>query len=158
MSDPANLDFFFSLSSGFFKVYGINLAFFLGGDLEKKSRFAGPEIFLRFEADLDFSRPGFLEIKVQIKRPSVNWKSELTPHLQYIFVISYIFINLNLALSYRYVVNKKAKKGGRPTSRKLYMLPRGHGWWVFLSLSPTYINKATRYLCRLNIVKILQNY
>jgi hypothetical protein len=43
----------------------------LGGDLEKKSRFAGPEIFLRFETDLDFSRPGFSEIKVQIKRPIV---------------------------------------------------------------------------------------
>ena len=28
-----------------------------GYNLEKKSRFAGPEIFLRFEADLDFSRP-----------------------------------------------------------------------------------------------------
>ena len=158
ISGPANLNLFSVCHLDFFLVYGLSLAFFLGGDLEKKSRFAGPEIFLRFEADLDFSRPGFLEIKVQIKRPSVNWKSELTPHLQYIFVISYIFINLNLALSYRYVVNKKAKKGGRPTSRKLYMLPRGHGWWVFLSLSPTYINKATRYLCRLNIVKILQNY
>ena len=32
-------------------------SFFLGGDLEKKSRFAGPEIFLRFEASLDFSKP-----------------------------------------------------------------------------------------------------
>ena len=49
ISGPAHLDFF--------QVYGINLAFFLGGDLEKKSKFAGPEIFLRFEADLDFSRP-----------------------------------------------------------------------------------------------------
>ena len=47
----------------------MNLAFFLGGDLEKNSRFAGPEIFLRFEADLDSSRPCFSEIKVQIKRP-----------------------------------------------------------------------------------------
>ena len=42
----------------FFQVYGINLAFFLGEDLEvglprSKSRFAGPEIFLRF----DFPRP-----------------------------------------------------------------------------------------------------
>ena len=46
------MDFFFSLSP-----YGINLAFSLGGDLEKKSRSAGPEIFLRFEVDLDFSRP-----------------------------------------------------------------------------------------------------
>ena len=37
----------------------------------KKSRFVGPEIFLRFEADLDFSRPWFSEIKAQIKRTSV---------------------------------------------------------------------------------------
>ena len=51
-----------------FRVLGI---YNFGGDLEKKSRFAGPEIFLRFEADLDFSRPGFSEIKVQIKRPMV---------------------------------------------------------------------------------------
>ena len=43
---------FFSLSP-----YGTDLALTLGGDLEKKSRFAGPDIFLRFEVDLDFSRP-----------------------------------------------------------------------------------------------------
>ena len=48
MSGPAHLDFF--------QVYGINLAFFWWRP-RKKSRFAGPEIFLRFEADLDFSRP-----------------------------------------------------------------------------------------------------
>ena len=35
----------------------------------KKSRFAWPEIFLRCEADLDFSRHWFSDIKVQIKRP-----------------------------------------------------------------------------------------
>ena len=64
--------FFFSLSPGFFQVYGINLAFFLGGELKKKSRFAGPEIFLRFDADLDISRPWFSEIKVKIKRPIVG--------------------------------------------------------------------------------------
>ena len=46
ISGPANLDFF--------QIYVINLAFFLGGDLEKISRSAGPEIFLRFERDLDF--------------------------------------------------------------------------------------------------------
>ena len=58
ISGPANLDFFFQFVTWiFFQVYGINLAFFLGGDLEKKFRFAGPEMFLRFEADLDFSRP-----------------------------------------------------------------------------------------------------
>ena len=33
---------------------------------------AGPEIFLRFETDLNFSRPWFIEIKVQIKRLMVN--------------------------------------------------------------------------------------
>ena len=36
---------------------------------EKKSRCAGPENFLRFETDLNFSRPWFSEIKVQIKWP-----------------------------------------------------------------------------------------
>ena len=36
----------------------------------KKFRFPGPEIFLRFETDLNFSRPRFSEIKVQIKRPT----------------------------------------------------------------------------------------
>ena len=33
---------------------------------------AGPEIFLRFELDLNFSRPGFSEIKVQNKWLCVN--------------------------------------------------------------------------------------
>ena len=44
---------------------------------EKKSRFAGPENFQRFEADLDFSRPWFSEIKVQIKRPNVSLGLEI---------------------------------------------------------------------------------
>ena len=48
--------FFFSLSPRFFQVYGINLVFFLSVDLEKKSRFAGPRIFLQFETDLDFQK------------------------------------------------------------------------------------------------------
>ena len=39
----------------FFQVYGINLAFFSVRP-RKKSRFAGLEIFLWFEADLDLSR------------------------------------------------------------------------------------------------------
>ena len=57
MSGPAHLEFFSVCHLDFFQVYGIDLAFYLGGDLEKKSRFAGPEIFLRFEVELDFSRP-----------------------------------------------------------------------------------------------------
>ena len=57
ISGPANLDFFSVCHLDFFQIYGLNLAFFLGGDLKKKSKFAGPEIFLRFEADHDFSRP-----------------------------------------------------------------------------------------------------
>ena len=60
---------FFSLSPGFFfQIYVINLAFFRWRS-RGKFRFAGPENFIRFEADLDFSRPWFSEIKVQIKRP-----------------------------------------------------------------------------------------
>ena len=42
---------------------------------EKKFRCAGPEIFLRFETDLNFSRPWFSEIKVQIKWPYVYKQS-----------------------------------------------------------------------------------
>ena len=64
----ANLDFF--------QVYGISLVFFRWRP-RKKSRFAGPEIFLRFEADLGFSRPCFSEIKKQIKRPTVTLQSEI---------------------------------------------------------------------------------
>ena len=37
--------------------------------LRKKYSFGGPEVFLRIETDLDFSRPWFSKIKVQIKRP-----------------------------------------------------------------------------------------
>ena len=57
ISGPAHLDFFSVCHLYFFQVYGINLAFFSRWRPRKKSRFAGPEIFLRFEADLDFSRP-----------------------------------------------------------------------------------------------------
>ena len=56
MSGPAHLDIFSVCHLDFSQVYGINLAFFLDGDIEK-SRFEGPEIFLRFEADLGFLRP-----------------------------------------------------------------------------------------------------
>ena len=51
IAGPAHLDLFSVCHLEFFHVYGINLAFCL------KSRFAGPEIFLRFEADLDFQKP-----------------------------------------------------------------------------------------------------
>ena len=37
-------------------MYGINLDFFSRWRPRKKSRFAGPGIFLRFEADLDFQK------------------------------------------------------------------------------------------------------
>ena len=40
----------------FFQVYGINLAFFLGGELEKNPGLKELKFFW-FEADLDFSRP-----------------------------------------------------------------------------------------------------
>ena len=53
----SNLDFFSVCHLDFFQVYGINLAFFSRRRPRKKSRFAGTEIFLRFETDLDFLRP-----------------------------------------------------------------------------------------------------
>ena len=62
---------FTSYTPGFFSGLWYKSSFFSRWRPRKKSRFAGPEIFLRFEADLDFSRPWFSEIKVQIKRPSV---------------------------------------------------------------------------------------
>ena len=43
------MDFFFSLSPGFFSDLCYKSSFF--------SRFAGPENSLRFEVDFDFSRP-----------------------------------------------------------------------------------------------------
>jgi hypothetical protein len=55
ISGPPKQDFFSVCHLDFFQVYGKNLVFFLGGDLEKKSRFTGPETSLRFEPDLDFS-------------------------------------------------------------------------------------------------------
>ena len=42
ISDPAHLDFFSVCLLDFFQVYGFS---------RKKSRFAGPNIFLRFEAE-----------------------------------------------------------------------------------------------------------
>ena len=62
----------------FFQIYSINLVFFRWRP-RKKSRFPGPEIFLRSETDLDFSRPRFSEIKVQIKRPKSLWLLLVSP-------------------------------------------------------------------------------
>ena len=41
---------------------------------EKKSKCAGPEIFLTFETNLNSWRPWFSEIKAQIKEPTVSLK------------------------------------------------------------------------------------
>ena len=51
---------------------------------KKKSRFAEPEIFLGFEIDLDFSRPGFSDIRVQIKRP--NKRQTLQCNIQWYLI------------------------------------------------------------------------
>ena len=84
ISGPAELNFFsvhlnfFSVCHlNFFQIYTINLKKSRWQTekklrcTEKKFRCAGPEIFLRFEADLNFSRPWVSEIKVQIKWPTV---------------------------------------------------------------------------------------
>ena len=68
ISGPAYLDFFHFVTWIFFTfMVHINL-FFSRWRPRKKSRFAGPEIIPKYEADLDFSRPWFSEIKVEIKR------------------------------------------------------------------------------------------
>ena len=58
--------FFSNMSPGFFSGFWYKSSFFSRWRRRKKSRWAGPE---RFKADLDFSRPWFSEIKVQIKWP-----------------------------------------------------------------------------------------
>ena len=62
--------FFISLSPGFFLGLWHKSSYL---DTKKKTRFAGPEIFLKFEADLDFSRPWFSDIKVQIKSSFIKF-------------------------------------------------------------------------------------
>jgi hypothetical protein len=57
ISGPAHLDFYFSLTPGFFSGLWFKSSFFSRWRPKKESRFSGPEIFLRFEADLDFSKP-----------------------------------------------------------------------------------------------------
>ena len=73
---PIDSDYFWRsilTSKNFFQIYTINLKKSRWQTekilrcTEKKFRSAGPEIFLRFETDLNFSRPWFSEIKVQIK-------------------------------------------------------------------------------------------
>ena len=77
ISVPANLDFFLGLHLK--KKLGLyhKPEKKSGDKLKKIFRCAGPEIFLRFETDLDFSRPRFSEIKVQIKWLTVNNKNEV---------------------------------------------------------------------------------
>ena len=61
ISGPAHLDFFSVCHLDFFQVYGINLAFFLGGDLEKNPGlqdlkfFQGLKLTVIFQ-DLDFQK------------------------------------------------------------------------------------------------------
>ena len=57
ISGPANLHFFLGLHLKNKLDLYYKPEKNPGDKLKKKSRFAGPENFLRFEADLDFSRP-----------------------------------------------------------------------------------------------------
>ena len=80
ISVPAHLIFFSVCHLNFFQVYGTNLKkiqltnWKKFRSTEKKFRCAGPEIFLRFETDLNYTRPWFSEMKVQIKWPTVVCK------------------------------------------------------------------------------------
>ena len=95
ISGPAHLIFFsvdlsfFSVCHlNFFQIYTINLKKSRWQTekklrcTEKKFRCAGPEIFLRFKTDLNFSRPWFSEIKVQNKRPTVYCVTLHRPYIQ----------------------------------------------------------------------------
>jgi hypothetical protein len=55
--DPAHVNFFSVFHLVFFSGLWYKSSFFSKWRPKKQSRFAGPENFLRFEADLDFSRP-----------------------------------------------------------------------------------------------------
>ena len=76
-----HLSFFSVCHLDFLQVYGTNLKKILLTNwkkfrtTEKKFRCARPEIFLPFESDLNFSRPWFSEISVQIKWPWKSWKN-----------------------------------------------------------------------------------
>ena len=89
-SFSVHLNFFSVCHLNFFQIYTINLKKSRWQTekklrcTEKKFRCAGPEIFLRFETDLNFSRPWFLEIKVQIKWPNVYNESWLTYYYQWL--------------------------------------------------------------------------
>ena len=79
----------------FLQVYGINLAFFLGGDLEKRSRFAGPEIFLRFEADLDFQDLDFQKSRCRIKGFRCSYFARLNEHgPTFLLSLTYVIKNV----------------------------------------------------------------
>ena len=58
------------------RVYTIKLKKIQVPNLKNKSRFTEPEFFLGFKIDLDFSRPLFSEIMVQIKRPSESTRQK----------------------------------------------------------------------------------
>ena len=62
--------------------------------------FAGTETFLRFEADLDFSRPRFSEIKVQIKRAIIMTKR--------FYVANVIFLHFQALGSFA-IIEKKTE-------------------------------------------------
>ena len=78
ISVPVHLIFFSVCHLNFFQVYGTNLKkiqltnWKKFRSTEKKFRYAGPEIFLRFDTDLNFSQPWLSERKVQIKWPFVT--------------------------------------------------------------------------------------
>ena len=91
ISVPAHLNFFSVCHLNFFQIYGINFEKNSGDKLKKKIRCEGTEIFLRFETDLNFSRPSLSEIKVQIK-----W---LINYLGY----EIFFVRVGLRYSWKYV-------------------------------------------------------
>ena len=104
-----------------------------------------PDIFLRFEADLDFSRPWFSEIKVQIKRPT-DRLSETAPKGPLLWKMCFGRSNqliawLESALLYKTFVKRNLDNKLSPLDNRLdFFLPKYkwlsvHKLYVFDSMS-----------------------
>ena len=107
ISGPTHLQFFFQFVTWIF--FRFKSSFFSRRSPWKKSRFAGPENFLRFETDLDFSRPWFSEIKVQIKRPCIVSTPQITVFALYIYYIYLQCTNSDLTTSDWFIYSSLTK-------------------------------------------------
>ena len=97
-SFSVHLIFFFNLSPEFFSGLWYKSERKYSWQTEKKSGVQDLKIFLRFETDLNFSRPWFSEMKVQIKWPMYwvsSWVVDLGSYLNSWFLNSAATLNIS---------------------------------------------------------------